>query len=222
MDTKYNIIAIEGSIGIGKTTLLKNFDLERYNGVVEILYEPHEQFNNFMDKYKPLDLFYSNPKENAIISQIHIFDTCKEYLKKKLYELSPKCKVLITDRSIESPIIFLHTLRDMGYITEYQFDFLIEYANRHICEMEKEFQVVKPSGYFFLMNNPSISVPNIEKREFSKENQFPALRYYLHILGKNMNYFMALRKQKVPTYWEKEQKLEDRVSNLHYFLEHFY
>lgn len=218
---KIDIVCVEGEIGIGKTTLLQNMDLERYNGVVDILWEPHEQFNSFMIHYKPLDLFYTNPKKNALITQIHIFNVCQDYLENKLCEISPQCKVLLTDRSIMSPVIFINTLRDMGYVSEYQYDFLIEYVKRSICKMEKQFPVVKPTGYFFLMSNVSHSIQNIGVRDFSKENQFPPLRSYLHTLNKNMEYYMALQSHKIPMYWEKELKMEERVSNLHHFLEHF-
>ena len=219
-EKQLEIISIEGSIGIGKTTLLKGLDLDKYHGKVDILFESHEKFNTFLD-YKPLDLFYTNPKENALICQIHIFDVCKQQLEDKLRTISPKCKVLITDRSIMSPKIFNNTLLDMGYLTEYQYDFIIDYANRNIKKMEAEFPVVKPTAYFYLHNDISLSVQNIEDRDFSKENEFPPLRFYLHTLTKHMTYFMISQQQNAAIYWEEKLGLEERLEHLHLFLKDF-
>lgn len=216
------IITIEGTIGTGKTTLLKNLDLSKYNGKVDILYEPHEKFNTFLN-YKPLDLFYTNPKENALICQMHIFDVCRQELENKLNKISPNCEILLTDRSILSPIIFNNTLLDMKFLTKYQYDFIIEHINQNIMKMEKFFHVVKPTAYFYLTTNIPVSVENIENRNFSKENKFPLLKCYLHKLSKHMIQFMTALEEKRNTiiFWEEKLDLKDRLYDLHKFLEHF-
>lgn len=223
MENRLEIIGIEGCIGIGKTTLLKNLNLERYNGKVDVLYEPHEKFNTFLH-YKPLDLLYTDPKENAFICQLHIFDICRQELEDKLRQISPECQVLITDRSIMSPTIFNNTLLDVGYLTKYQYDFIIEYAKQNIQRMETEFPIVKPTAYFYLKDNNdnNVSVQNIKDRDFSKENEFPPLREYLHTLTSHMNEFMVSQAQQdVVVYWEEMLALQYRIDHLHGFLQRF-
>ena len=220
MDNKQlKIISVEGNIGIGKSTLVQNLDLKRYGGCVDILLEPHEAYNTFLG-YHPLDLFYTNPEINALTCQLHIFNAYKEHMEKKLYELSPQCKVLVIDRSIMSCLIFTTTLRDMGYITEFQHDFLTEYIKRNVSEMENKFPVVKPTAYFYLRNNPTTSILNIEKRNFSKENKFSSLRLYLSKLGKNMDYYMTVDPHR-SVYSEDKLVLDNRTKNLHQMVEEY-
>lgn len=214
------IISIEGSMGTGKTTLLRNLNLDKYHGKVDILYEPHEKFNTFLN-YKPLDQFYTNPNENALICQLHIFDICRQELEDKLHKISPKCEVLLTDRSIMSPKIFNNTSLDMGFLTKYQYDFLLHYIDRNIKEMEKEFPVVKPTAYFHLCYDIPVTIQNIEDRDFSKENKFPLLIPYLQELTKHTIQFMVSQEQNAIIYWESKLDLSERLEHLHMFLEHF-
>lgn len=116
------LFAIEGTIASGKSTLIK--DLERFlpNGV-KTLIEPLKLFETY-HHYKPLKLLYENPKEYSVIAQMYLSNVFLENIQNAIKTADHK--ILIVERCPYSPVIFSRCLHEMGYLNDFQYDFITD------------------------------------------------------------------------------------------------
>ena len=114
------IIAIEGNIGSGKSTILKELEKMNYNPLdVIFVQEPVSEWLEIKvgDK-NALELFYENQKENSFWFQILAYITRLRNLL-NIIENNPKNKIIICERSIYTDkYVFAKMLYETGNISE--------------------------------------------------------------------------------------------------------
>ena len=114
------IIAIEGNIGSGKSTILKELEKMNYNPLdVIFVNEPVSEWLEIkLGDKNALELFYENQKENSFWFQILAYITRLRNLL-NIIENNQKNKIIICERSIYTDkYVFAKMLYETGNISE--------------------------------------------------------------------------------------------------------
>jgi deoxyadenosine/deoxycytidine kinase len=111
------IITVEGNIGSGKSTILKNLENLKNNNIVFVPEPVSEWLNIKVDGKNVLELFYENQKENSFWFQILAYITrLRNFL--EIVEKNPD-KIIICERSIYTDkYVFAKMLHETGNISE--------------------------------------------------------------------------------------------------------
>jgi deoxyadenosine/deoxycytidine kinase len=118
------IIAIEGNIGAGKTTIFDKLK-ERLANRVEVVFmpEPVDIWESIVDTKGETVLakFYRDPVKYAFSFQVMAYSTRLAMLRKTIRE-NPGCSTIICERSLEADRnIFAKMLRSSGKMEEVEF-----------------------------------------------------------------------------------------------------
>ena len=114
------ITCVEGLIGAGKSTLLRSVDSSPQLRVIQ---EPAASFES-LGEHNPLAIMYSDKKE-AITGQAYINCVLRQHWTKHLGACRDSTvQMLVSERTLYSTRIFSQNLRDVGALTDFQFDFL--------------------------------------------------------------------------------------------------
>lgn len=105
------VIVVEGNIGSGKTTILKNLE-EQYD--VDIFYEPVSEWEN-VKGHNILDLLYKDSSRWSFSFQMYIL-----YTRTKVIDFikNSKKNVIFIDRSIIADYTFVNTLYDFKLLSD--------------------------------------------------------------------------------------------------------
>lgn len=166
-------IGILGPIGSGKTTLSKM--LSEKLGVQRV--EENFPQNPFLEN------FYKSPGEYSFRSQLW-------FLKSTIDQLSalPKNTSLILDPTNEMNYQFAKTHRDMGWMSQHEFNLYTEIYSI----FEEKGQIKKPDLYIVLHADMDVLVPRIRARgrpaEMLMLDNYPI---YLLKLSRNVNSFIS-------------------------------
>ena len=106
------IISVEGNIGAGKSTFIKELSKIISSEILEIIDEPVEEWQN-INGFNILQEFYRDPEKYAYAFQTLVFAFRVIYQQKPLAK-----KVRITERSIYTDYLFAKILRSEGKINE--------------------------------------------------------------------------------------------------------
>jgi deoxyadenosine/deoxycytidine kinase len=140
-------LVIEGAIGVGKSTLLKHIKLQVIDKQFQFLPEPLERFCTFKS-YNPLELCYIQPQKYAYITQEHILETFNSYL---LEHTTDKYKTYVSDRCVSSSRPFINSFYNMGYLTDFEREKLVDMAD-HLSsnfKIEKYIFITGPSAVLY-------------------------------------------------------------------------
>lgn len=190
------------SIGGGKSTLLncfaKKYNLKIHNA--KIIEEPVHLFRKYC-QYNPLELTYTSPQGNMPLCQLH-FIRCLKKVYCDARETRPS--IIITERSLYSPIIFTTFLHGQGFLTEFSKDFLINEALNVISE--NNFPFLGSDKLFFLNTPVNTCIERVKLRgrveeqtsTFELGSHLHALRetyieftkHFTHVKGNN-NLFVS-------------------------------
>lgn len=149
-------IVIEGLVGSGKTTLCERL-AESLDSCFRVLPEPVDAFQSYKN-YNPLQLAYENPIHNAAIAQVHIIQSSYKFYSKILSAEYPGVTHLITERSMESPLVFIETNKTRKIHSEFVGDFLKDF-----CLKFSE-QVPPPNVIIYLNAHPELCLDRIAAR----------------------------------------------------------
>ena len=127
------IFFVEGMIGAGKSTMIDNFysiarvRFPRWH--LTVVREDVELFQkfDFMGKhYNPLQLAYEDPKTNLVAVQSYFIQVINQTLLDKVSEAKKKSKhnLVICDRSVYAPHIFIRQAEENGDLSEFSADYL--------------------------------------------------------------------------------------------------
>lgn len=175
------ILSVEGNIGAGKTSILRQIEA-RLPPAVKILLEPVGSFQDYQGS-NPLKQFYENPSKYAFFTQSHIIDA--QY--KQFYEqiqLQQPISLLVTERSLFSPVVFTNALYKMGWLTQTEKEKLREYSQQVITKACPD----TPMGahYVFYMHEyPHVCHDRILERARQGENNISCM--YLSRLNEEYN-----------------------------------
>ena len=159
-------ISLEGNIGAGKSTILKN--LEKYlenNNKYIFLKEPVHLWEQIKDEdgKTMLAKFYENPVKYAFPFQIMAFTTRYQELKRILNE-NPNVEVVICERSLEADKnIFAKMLHDDKVIDSVMYQIYEQYFS----EYEGNFSL---SGLVYLRASPETCLKRVHKRNREGES----------------------------------------------------
>ena len=157
------VVSIEGNIGAGKTTILKQLQ-HKYSTNKDIVFirEPVDLWEDFTDSngVNVLKKFYEDPKKYAFAFQIMAFTTRARLLRQSLLD-NPHAKIFFCERSLESDKeIFAKMLHDDGMMDEIMF----KIYNSSFQEYLKESDKVRLGHIFYLEVPPEECAKRIKKR----------------------------------------------------------
>ena len=128
------ILAVEGNVGAGKSTLIRKLKPHFQNDFrVKFLEEPVHLFAKFYE-HNPLDLMYTDPFAYASFAQMHILESVAVYYREQL-ECVDGVKLLLCERSLFSPIIFATSQYRSGHFGKFVYDYLIDRARKNLTEI---------------------------------------------------------------------------------------
>lgn len=151
---------IEGNIGCGKTTLIRQL---KENPDLEVIEEPVENWKAIQNEEGEniLGLFYKNSKEYAYLFQTIVFKTRMmsiEHPQTKLVRFSERS--IWTDKNIFSKSC--HELGLMNTIQKNTYDLWFEWLENKISR--------KPDGIIYLQADPAICLERVHKRDRLEES----------------------------------------------------
>ncbi len=124
------ILGIEGLPGAGKSHFLHALS-ERVDNITVFL-EPVETFTK-LKSYDPLSLLYSNPAKYGVSTQIHIINQLRHYWS-SILALADMDRPLFIEHSPETARVFIETLRELGYITDFDAHVLNDSLDIILCD----------------------------------------------------------------------------------------
>lgn len=176
MATKPIVLAVEGLIGAGKSTLLSEFektykDLPEYTyKVVQESLSKYTKWEYDRRRHNPLALAYDHPRENIGFTQLHIIRAHNETFRRALRRSASNGKrrphVILTDRSLFSPLAFIENAFASGFIPEFVRDCLVEEAHRLAWASAARCRLATPlpKGVFFVDTSPEVCVRRVQER----------------------------------------------------------
>jgi len=127
---KIQFISIEGNIGAGKSTLMRDicgyieeYQLNLDNHII-FLREPVDLWEGVKDENgkNMLELFYENPQKYAFEFQTMAY-TFQTKLIDETLEKNPQCRIIVSERSFDAGHnIFTKMLHNDGYISYIQYE----------------------------------------------------------------------------------------------------
>ena len=162
------IFSIEGNIGSGKSTLIKNikkhFRFVKYRKII-FLQEPVNIWESFTDGSKNIiEKFYENQKEWAFSFQMMAYISRISQLKKKISKYNHKSYLIITERCVETDKnVFAKMLFDEKKIDPINHQIYLKWFDEFV-------QDIKINGHIYLKTEPEISYNRIKKRNRKGEN----------------------------------------------------
>lgn len=154
------IIYIEGNIGTGKSTFLKNLDNDEWKRryKYEVLYEPVEDWQN----KGILDKFYKDPERYCYTFQSYCLFTRFQLLKR--IDKRDDLNFVFIERSIFSDNnVFAQTCKLINQMDELEYNIYQSWFNH--------FNTIHPNDYYhvYLQLDPKICLERIKQRSRNEE-----------------------------------------------------
>jgi|UniRef100_A0A6C0BXU9 deoxyadenosine/deoxycytidine kinase len=156
------IYSVEGNIGSGKSTIIKNLKKEfRFTKYRKILYlqEPVDVWETFSDgENNIIEKFYENQKEWAFSFQMMAFISRIAQLKRKIQKYNYNSYIIITERCVETDKnVFAKMLFDEEKINPINYQIYLKWFDEFVSD-------IKIDGHVYLKTEPEISLERIKKR----------------------------------------------------------
>jgi len=153
-------ISVEGNIGAGKTTILKEMQKRLSNDEIVFLKEPvdiWESIRDPVDGESILEKFYKDPNKYAFSFQVMAYASRLSIIRRTL-EAHPDCKVIVCERSLDADRnIFAKMLHHDGLIDHVHFQIYNHFFNEYA-------QDYGLSGIIYIDADPEVCKTRIEKR----------------------------------------------------------
>lgn len=180
---------IEGNIGCGKTTLIRNL---KKSGNYEVIEEPLEEWKNIKneDEENILGLFYKDGKKYAYLFQTIVFKS-----RIKSLDIEQTKAIRFSERSIwTDKNIFSKNCYEMGLMNTVEkstYDFWFEWLESKIKRM--------PDGIIYLRACPDVCLDRMKKRDRLEENTV-SLDYLTKIHEKHEIWLNNTKYNTIPIY----------------------
>jgi deoxyadenosine/deoxycytidine kinase len=142
------IVTISGNIGSGKSTCISNLARE-YEGCgnTKLFFEPIEHWGEW------LNLFYENPRKNALGFQIKVL---LGFLYLKEDACCRKNDLIITERSPDDSLyVFAQNLFNNKLLSKTEFDLVRDFSNETSW---------KPDVYIYIKTRPEVAYARMQVR----------------------------------------------------------
>jgi len=157
---KKQLLVLEGNIGAGKSTFLKI--VGQYLGC-QIVFEPHEKWQNIEGKGNLLEKFYNDAPRWAYTFQSYAFIT--RTLEQKKHEIKNPHSTQILERSVFSDrYCFAKNIFEEGKMSDLEWTLYKEWFSWFL-----EDHVTKPSGFIYLQTTPETCYKRLQKRNRTEE-----------------------------------------------------
>lgn len=193
------IIAIEGLMASGKTTLFKN--LQRKNVLEDTTFIP-EPLHDFElhpgnDTIQPLAELYRDPVKNACIFQNYVLDIYDHRMSSMLSN-HVTSKTIILERSLDACNVFTNTNADLfsafGHF----------YLTDKYCSLRRKYfgnNPISANAIFYIDVSPKEAARRIHERNRKGENNISLS--YLEKLEQEYNNYLEFASTYVPVYKTK-------------------
>ena len=170
-------VCVEASIGMGKTTLIRNLEnMIKGTHKVEILTEPVQLWRNVAGR-DLLQLFGSDPVKFAFQTQVHIISTMAQQR-----QFKDEVEFRICERSIDaSEHIFKPVLSEDGFITEIESSILTD------LYLTLKSRMPETNAIIYLKGSADLAKMRIKDRQFECDEQLP-LAYLENLQRKHDEY----------------------------------
>jgi len=173
------LIVIEGPVGAGKTTLVNRLRALATVEIYDELVYTNADLNG--TTYNPLELLYrdSLTREDYLCCQLHLQQALAKHYKlknehrshRKMRKDKTLKKVVVLDRWLSSCEIFIKIRHELGLLSDFGKDFLLEDAERKqekfMMQLTEHVDVCR----FYLDTPPEECLKNIKKRNRPEEVQ---------------------------------------------------
>jgi len=177
---KSRLLIVEGNIGAGKSTFLR---IIKENLACQIVYEPHEQWQDISGKGNLLDNFYVNPERWSYTFQSYAFIT--RTLAQKISAKKNPYSTQILERSVFSDkYCFAKNLYESGKMSDLEWTLYQEWFGWFFAD-----HVQKPDGFIYLRTTPNTCYNRLKKRDRSEEKALP-LAYLQQLHDKHENWLI--------------------------------
>lgn len=151
---------IEGNIGAGKSTLLAI--IKEYLNV-QVVVEPHKQWQNISQKYNLLDVFYKNPERWSYTFQSYAFVT--RIKAQERHNKQNPFMAQIVERSVFSDrYCFAQNCFDLGYLDPLEWEIYQEWFSWSAQKLAP-----RPSGFIYVQTTPDVCYDRLQKRKRDEE-----------------------------------------------------
>jgi len=158
------LLIVEGNIGAGKSTFLR---LIKNRLACQIVYEPHEKWQNISNKGNLLEKFYTDTPRWAYTFQSYAFIT--RTLTQKKHALKNPYPTQILERSVFSDrYCFAKNLHESGLMSDLEWTLYLEWFG-WFCKDH----VKKPDGFIYLKTTPQTCYKRLKKRARNEEKAVP-------------------------------------------------
>ena len=182
------LLIVEGNIGAGKSTFLR---LIKDRLACQIVYEPHEQWQDIAGKGNLLENFYTDTPRWAYTFQSYAFIT--RTLAQKNHDLKNPYPTQILERSVFSDrYCFAKNLHESEAMSDLEWTLYLEWFG-WFCESH----VKKPDGFIYLKTTPQTCHKRLLKRARYEEKAIPI--EYLEKLHKKHETWLV-QKENVDNY----------------------
>ena len=158
------VISIEGNIGAGKSTMIREIESKSNKDIVYIP-EPIDEWNTIQDENKTpiLECFYKNQEKYAFSFQMMAYISRIANLKKAI-ENNPNT-ILIIERSVYTDKhVFAKMLYDNKQINEIEHQIYLKWYDYFLKDLP-------PIYTIYMRTDPSVCLKRIQKRNRSGEEK---------------------------------------------------
>jgi len=169
--TNYCIVSIEGNIGSGKTTLMRELK-EKYKNNEQVIFlkEPVDEWEKIKDSngVTILEKFYADQERYSFAFQMMAYVSRLNLLKKSLQNMDPDKKyVIITERSLNTDrYVFAKMLYESGKMEDVCYQIYLNWFD----EFAKDFPV---NHTIYVKADPQVCYERIHFRARTGEEHIP-------------------------------------------------
>jgi len=182
------LLIVEGNIGAGKSTFLR---LIKEKLACQIVYEPHEKWQDISGKGNLLEKFYTDTPRWAYTFQSYAFIT--RTLAQRNHDLKNPYPTQVLERSVFSDrYCFAKNLYESGLMSDLEWTLYLEWFG-WFCKDH----VKKPHGFIYLRTTPQTCYKRLLKRARHEEKAVP-VEYLKQLHQKHENWL--IKKEKLDSY----------------------
>jgi len=161
---KPRLLIVEGNIGAGKSTFLR---IIQENLACQVVYEPHEKWQDISGKGNLLQNFYTDASRWAYTFQSYAFIT-RTLAQKQNAKKNPHITQVLERSVFSDKYCFAKNLYENGMMNSLEWTLYQEWFGWFF-----EDHVQKPDGFIYLRTTPQTCYNRLKKRNRSEEKAVP-------------------------------------------------